>query len=120
MEVLMQTSAMELRSGSKYRRGRENSSAASLGSMFWLQRLTNLYFDSDMPVANVVWPASLQQLTFGWGFNQPIVNVVWPASLQQLSFRREFNQPIVNVVWPASLQKLSFGGRFNQPIAEVV
>jgi len=55
-----------------------------------------------------VWPASLQQLLFGWNFNQSIVGEVWPASLQWLKFGRSFNQPISGIEWPASLQQLEF------------
>ncbi len=43
------------------------------------------YFNQPTAV-RVVCPAPLQELTFGWKFNQPIVGVVWPTSLQQLSF----------------------------------
>ena len=42
----------------------------------------------------VVWPASLQQLTFGIYFDKAIGGVVWPASLQQLNFGYISNQPI--------------------------
>ena len=41
-----------------------------------------------------VWPASLQQLTFGIYFNKAIDGVVWPASLQQLNFGNVYSQPI--------------------------
>ena len=42
----------------------------------------------------VVWPASLQQLTFGIYSNMTIDGVVWPASLQQLNFECVFSQTI--------------------------
>jgi len=88
----------------------------------------------NQPIAGVVWPVSLRQLSLEGNFNPPIVGVVWPASLQQLSFggpfnqpifgvvwvEDNFNQPIAGVVWPASLRQLSFGGNFNQPIVGVV
>ena len=57
----------------------------------------------------VVWPASMQRLSFGSKLNQPIAGAVWPASLQQLSFRGRFDQPIAGVVWPASLREIHFG-----------
>ena len=63
---------------------------------------------------------SLQQLTFGYMFDQPINEVVWPASLEELTFGDSFNQPINEVVWPASLQQLTFEYGFNQPIHEAV
>ncbi len=88
----------------------------------WPASLQQLSFGEyfNQPIAGVVWPASLQQLSFGKSFNQPIAGVVWPASLQQLSFGSNFNKPIAGVVWPASLQQLSFGLYFNQPIVGVV
>ncbi|CAB1105529.1 unnamed protein product [Ectocarpus sp. CCAP 1310/34] len=120
MDVLLQSCAMELQRGSKYRRSGGHSSAANLASMLWLQRLKRLVLELDTPVITASWPASLQQLSFGYKFNKPIADVVWPASLQHLSFGLRFNQPIANIVWPASLQHLSFGYTFNQPIAEAV
>lgn len=63
----------------------------------------------------IVWPASLQQLSFGGYFSQPFSGVVCPVTLWQLSFGCCFNQPIADVVWPASLQQLSFGYAFSQP-----
>ena len=45
---------------------------------------------------------------FRHGFNQPIADVAWPTSLQQLSFGHCFNQPIAGSAWPASLQHLDF------------
>ncbi|CAM9262014.1 unnamed protein product, partial [Ectocarpus sp. 8 AP-2014] len=112
MVVRLQSSAFEQRSGSECRQ--MNTSTASLGSMFWLQRLKWMVFELDTPVRMAPWPASLQQLSFGDHFNRPIAEVVWPASLQQLEFGDEFNQPIAEVEWPASLQYLSFGDEFNQ------
>ncbi|CAM9481601.1 unnamed protein product, partial [Ectocarpus sp. 13 AM-2016] len=119
MEVLQQRSAIEVRSGSGCRRANAHSSAASLGSVVWPPRLKRLVFESDMTVNTASWPASLQQLSFGCGFNQPIVGVAWPASLQKLSFGYSFNQPIFGAVWPVSLRQLSFGYCFNQPIVGV-
>ena len=61
------------------------------------------------PIYGVVWPDSMQQLTFGPDFDQSIDDVVWPPSLQQLTFGHNFNQPVINVVWPTRFQMLSFG-----------
>jgi len=85
-EILMEDAAMEYWAMSEYLRLGGSVSAASLSSP--------------------VWPASLQQLSFGQDFYQPIEGVVWPSSLQQLSFGYFFNKPIAGVVWPASLQQL--------------
>jgi len=63
----------------------------------------------NLSIAGVVWPGSLEQLSFDEYFNQPIVGVAWPASLQQLAFAGEFNHDLAEVVWPASLQELLFG-----------
>ena len=73
----------------------------------------------NQPIDGIVWPASLQHLSFGREFNQPIAEAVWPNSLQHLEFGGGFNQPIAGVAWPASLQVLSLGRGFNQPIAGV-
>eukprot|EP00752_Nemacystus_decipiens_P017256 g15460.t1 len=62
--------------------------------------------------------ASLESLELGGsisaaGIESPITGVVWPASLQQLSFGRDFNHPIAGVAWPASLQRLSFSSHHS-------
>jgi len=82
-----------------------------------LERLKVSGFDA--PVAGVVWPASVLQLSFKGNFNQPLVGAAWPASVLKLSLDGNFNQPITGIVWPAFLQQLSLGYCFNQPIAEV-
>lgn len=60
------------------------------------------------PIAGVEWlpPCNSRH-------HQHVFSVLWPPSLQQLSFGRAFNQPIGGVVWSPSLQKLSFGDGFN-------
>ncbi|CAN0451504.1 unnamed protein product [Ectocarpus sp. 12 AP-2014] len=83
-----------------------------------LQQLSFGY-DFNQPITGVVWASALQQLSFGSTFDQPITGVAWPVSLQERSFE-SFNQPITSVAWPASLQQLSFGYDFNQPVAGVV
>lgn len=50
--------------------------------------------------------------------NKPIVEVVWPASLQQVSFGYHFNHSIVRVVRPAALQELHFGNNFNSGLSQ--
>ncbi|CAN0589936.1 unnamed protein product, partial [Ectocarpus sp. 12 AP-2014] len=120
VEVLLQTSVIDPRSRPECRRLPGPSSAASLGCVGWLQKLERLVFASGKSVNTVLWPASLQQLSFGDVFNQPIVGIVWPASLQRLEFGREFNQAVLEAVWPVSLQQLSFGREFNQAIIGTV
>ncbi|CAM9986872.1 unnamed protein product, partial [Ectocarpus fasciculatus] len=71
---------------------RSTAFAACLASALWPQTLKRLVFDSNMPVDTALWPASLQQISFGYGFDKPIVDVVWPASLQQLSLGDSFDQ----------------------------
>ncbi|CAN0208747.1 unnamed protein product [Scytosiphon promiscuus] len=68
----------------------------------------------------VVWPPSLQQISFGNSFNQSLWRVALPECLRQLKFGRRFNQSIEEVVWPTSLQQLTFGDSFHQPIREVL
>ncbi|CAN0347245.1 unnamed protein product, partial [Ectocarpus sp. 12 AP-2014] len=120
MEILLPRSATELHQVPENRQPTGPSSATSPGRMGWFQKLKRLVFYSERSVNSVLWPACLQQLSFGDYFNQPIIGVAWPASLQRLSFGREFNQPIIGAVWPVSLRQLSFGPMFNQPILGVM
>ena len=85
------------------------SSPLSGGSLSLLKLRIDGNF--DVPLQEVVWPASLTQIVLGNDFKRPVAGVVWPPFLQQLSFGL-FDQDIAEVAWPASLQKLSFG-RFN-------
>lgn len=48
----------------------------------------------DQPIAGVMWPASLEQLTLGGDFSQPIDEIMWPVSLQQLVLDAVFNRLI--------------------------
>ncbi|CAM9373459.1 unnamed protein product [Scytosiphon promiscuus] len=93
---------------------------ASLEIRAWPNRLKKIVINpwsmSDHSIVGVTWPTSLQQLTFGLGFNQPIEEVKWPMSLERLDFGWSFNQPIKGVTWPTSLQHLIFLSRFNQRI----
>ncbi|CAN0298903.1 unnamed protein product [Ectocarpus fasciculatus] len=139
MDRLPQIAETELKPGPERRRPKDHSCAASVAAVVWPPSLKRLVFPLKMPrstvpvwqqlwlrdtwnrpidtwnrpIHNVVWPASLQQLSFGWSFNQPILGVMWPASLQHLSFGDAFNQPIVGVTWPASLQQLWLGADFD-------
>ena len=122
------------------------SSVSSGGS----SSLLKLHVDGNfvVPLADVVWPACLVQLSFGPRFHQRISEgddvVKWPASLRQLSFKhwpntesfakigwpasleclvffdQGFDQPIRGTAWPSSLRKLILGNRFNHPITGVV
>ncbi|CAN0043982.1 unnamed protein product, partial [Scytosiphon promiscuus] len=74
---------------------------------------------SDLSMAGVVWPGSLQRLTFGGRFNQPMEEVVFPASLVEVSFGFYFNRSIERISWPAGLRRLKFLFDFNQPIRAV-
>ncbi|CAM9343328.1 unnamed protein product, partial [Laminaria digitata] len=77
--------------------------------------LTNSY-----PFAGDTWPPHVHETTeifhepdgvVGWPA-QPIAEVVWPAFLEQLSFGSTCDQPIDGTAWPASLRKLSLGAYF--------
>lgn len=67
---------------------------------------------------DVVWPESLEKITFTWCFNDPIDGVVWPEGVREIVFRRPyftglrggFDQSIAGVVWTASLWKLTLEG----------
>ncbi|CAB1104348.1 unnamed protein product [Ectocarpus sp. CCAP 1310/34] len=73
----------------------------------------------DQPIAGVVWPDTLEQLTFGLFLNQPIEWCTFPASLEELSFGAFFRQPMEDVTWPASLNRLDLGCVFNRPVDNV-
>ena len=47
------------------------------------------------------------------------MGVVWPASLQKLSFGDEFDHPTGGVLWPASLEELVVGESFELPVGGV-
>ena len=64
----------------------------------------------NQPIAGVVWPASLQHLSFGDLFNQPVLDASWPPSLERISFGTNFKQPIAGIEWPASLQSATRAG----------
>lgn len=59
-----------------------------------------------MPIDDVVWPPTLQQLTFGGYFDQPIEDVVWPESLRELSFGRAMRM-INHIDWGVCLRLLT-------------
>lgn len=113
MEALATSAAIELWEWPKFVRLRGAISAGSLGSVAWpkgLQRAharhraedyttgrpfsQRLVSEATQVILGVYWPASLQQQSHGWKFNQPIVGIVWPSSLKQLSF----SNSIVGVV----------------------
>lgn len=83
-----------------------------------LQQITFGY-NFNQSVDCVTWPPLLQQLAFGNTFDQPIEKVVWPPSLRKLTFGRMFNQVIEGVSWPASVEQIVFGCCFNQSVAQV-
>ncbi|CAM9608175.1 unnamed protein product [Ectocarpus fasciculatus] len=89
-----------------------------------LEQLTFGYFFDNRSVSGAVWPSTLMVLTFGHDFDTDIIGVTFPASLQRLTFGFCFNRPIncdgVGVAFPLSLQQLSFGACFNQPVDDVV
>ncbi|CAN0363910.1 unnamed protein product, partial [Ectocarpus fasciculatus] len=116
VDHLPQRASMELHPGPKCPQQNGQRFDAGVGSVVLPRSLKRLEISMDMSINAVSWPASLQQLSFGYYFNQSIVGAPWPASLHHLSFGDSFNQPIVGAPWPASLQQLSFGDSFNQPI----
>ena len=59
-------------------------------------------------------PETLQNLTFGWMFNQDLEGVTLPGNLQTLTFGARFNQNLEGVTLPGNLQSLTFGACFNQ------
>lgn len=61
-------------------------------------------------------PKNLENLSFGWSFNQPLEQIFWPTSLQSLTFGGAFNQSLENVEWPENMQSLTFGQEFDQSL----
>ena len=89
LEVLHESAAVELWTWLELLRLRRGpSSWGSLGSsVVWSQkRLKHLVLeiDANETVAGVVWPASVQQVSFGARFNRPITGMVWPAAMKKL------------------------------------
>ncbi|CAM9220895.1 unnamed protein product [Ectocarpus sp. 13 AM-2016] len=100
--------------------------------------LLKLFIDGsfEVPVADVPWPPSLIQISFGYWFQQRLGGggagsavdgdggggvIKWPVHLQQLSFLHRFEEPMAEVNWPSSLERLAFfGPGFNEPLAGMV
>ncbi|CAN0290720.1 unnamed protein product [Scytosiphon promiscuus] len=92
------------------------------GGVVWPTSLQQISFGDSFNqlLWRVALPESLRQLTFGDSFNQSAKDIMWPSSLQQLTFGEQFDRPIEGVVWPTSLQRLTFGYDFNRPLVGVV
>ena len=45
-------------------------------------------------------------------FNEAIEEYVWPAGIQEITFGTSFNRSIDKVAWPSSLRRLMFGFHF--------
>lgn len=94
----------------------------------------------NQPISRVVWPKTLEKLSWGWKFNQLLVGarfppkvkvlvlayfnqtievVKSPVGLEYLDFGKEFNQPIERVEWPDGLKSIQFDDHFNQPVEKV-
>ena len=57
---------------------------------------------------------SLENLTFGFRFNQNLEGVTFPATLQSLAVGDRFNQNLQRVTFPSTLHCLTFGCDFSQ------
>ncbi|CAM9304770.1 unnamed protein product [Ectocarpus sp. 4 AP-2014] len=92
MEDLLRRAAIGLWTSSECLELVESLSAGSFGSVSSPRGLTRQVLDASIgiPIHDVSWPMRLQHLVLG-NFNQPIAAVVWPTSLEQLSFGRKFN-----------------------------
>lgn len=77
------------------------------------QRFRSGGISTRISLVGVVWPTSLQRLSFGDGFNQPIVGVM--LSIQRLTVGDKFDHPISGVERPASLQQLC-STRTSKPV----
>ena len=61
-------------------------------------------------------PDSLEEIYFGYSFNQPIDNIKFPKNLKVIVFSNKFNQSINNVKFPDHLVSIHFGDEFNKQI----
>ncbi len=73
----------------------------------------------DEELNNVVLPASLLTLKFGYFFDQPLVGVTLPTGLRTLCFGDQFNQSLAGITLPTTLQSLTFGCLFDQPVTGI-
>ncbi|CAN0435400.1 unnamed protein product, partial [Ectocarpus fasciculatus] len=81
-------------------------SSSSVSSRVPLVRAFSLTWRLSSDVVQQV-SSTPKLMTFERYVGESIMGVVWPASLQELSLGFNFNQPIAEFVWPASLQHLS-------------
>ncbi len=70
-------------------------------------------------LSRITLPSSLQNLTFGFEFNQSLEGVTLPSSLQNLTLSRRFNRSLERVTLPSSLRTLTCGDLFNQSLEGV-
>lgn len=89
--------------------------------VIWPSSLQSLSYGHtfNQRLHGVTWPISLQSISFGNDFNQSLQGVTWPSSLRCLSFADGLNQTLEGVTWPSSLQRLSLSSRFSQSLATV-
>eukprot|EP00434_Breviolum_minutum_P014721 symbB.v1.2.012980.t2/scaffold908.1/size153097/13 len=83
-----------------------------------LQNLTFGY-EFDESLEGVTLPSSLQNLTFCGVFNQSLERVTLPSSLQNLTLGTHFDRSLEGVTLPSSLQNLTFGKQFNKSLEGV-
>ena len=77
--------------------------------------LDHLEFINNNPSAKF---SNLKRIQFAVGFNQPIADVIWPSTLETILFWDDFNQPIADVVWPPNIRTLMFGEAFDAAVIE--
>ncbi len=82
--------------------------------------LLNLFNAFNEPLGNIVFPASLHSLKFGWWFNHSILGVTLPSTLHTLHFGYCFDRSMIGITFPASLHTLTFGGCFDQTLHGVM
>lgn len=89
---------------------------------FWPEGLKELHFGAlfDDALEGVVFPETLEGLTFGYRFNKSLGAgcVRWPPRLKRLRFGAKWNRSLVGagIGWPASLEVLHFGTGFDKPL----
>lgn len=68
----------------------------------------------NRPISGSI-PSSVEQVTFGYRFNQPISPGSIPSSVKQITFGYHFNQSISPGLIPSSVTHLKFDSVWNPP-----
>eukprot|EP00435_Cladocopium_sp_Y103_P012392 s1020_g3.t1 len=73
----------------------------------------------EFQLKDLVFPDSLESLTFGTAFNHSLEGVILPENLQSLTFGNRFNHSMEHVLSPQGLRSLTFGKQFRQNLEQI-